>query len=471
MLPKGIAEKQRLQYMARMADKETLEYSGFAGETGKAATLANKTLEEENPYFQKEAHSILKSTGGMSEEALVHSKLVGMPDKTDEDKKARKEKENEIRNEIQETQKTIQDRVGKDEYTIQVALKLKYITKEEAISEDPSVKARALATAKAMVTEQDLKNEAAAATYVKQFKPEDVKKIIDPDTFATRVGITLGNPRNLQRIQDNFGHKKLESVIQGRGGLNDATNTPAKLKEFAKNVNPALVQAIFTSPAYREITLEARKHMRDPNDRPTSNYDAFERGIRIEEILDEETKKKTKLPEFYNLQREAEEIGKEIAKLRREGRPTAEIEEAEGRFEEAAGTLTELWETGIKNTPLEERLGEISRLRGPYRGPTPRPPKPPRWKKKGPPPRRGGAPTPKGPRRPSPTPTPTPAPAAPAAAPTPKPTPPTPEISPETPPPSPVTRETRKGIPKREYRRLKKQKKKRRGEREEEEEY
>jgi len=359
MLPKGIAERQRLQYMARMADKETLEHSGFAGETGEAATLANKTLEEENPYLQKEAHSILKSTGGMSEEALVHSKLVGMPDKTDEDRKARKEKENEIRNEIQETHKTIQDREGKDEYTIQVALKLKYITKEEAISEDPSVKARALATAKANVTEQDLRNEAAAVTYVKQFKPEDIKKIIDPDTFATRVGITLGNPRNLQRIQDNFGLKKFKAVIEGRGGLNDVTNTPEKLDYFSRKVNPALAQAIFRSPAYREIDLEARKHMLDPNDQPTTNPDDFERRTEIQKKLETAP---PALQSFNRLHIQAIKHQRRIEELEMRGQPTTQREKLlDSNLEEIASR----WPQIEKNEKLRKGWIEIEKLRNP----------------------------------------------------------------------------------------------------------
>ncbi len=269
MLPKGIAEKQKLQYMTRMAEKETLEHSGFAGETGEAASLANKTLEDENPYLQKEARSILKSTGGMSEKALIHSNLVGMPDKTKEDKEARKEKEDEIREEIKETRDIIEKRVGKDDYTIEVGLKLKYITKDDVKGNRTAAltEIQRRAALKPDEFERAQRNIAASATFTKELKPEDMKKMIDPDAFATRVGLTLGNPRNLQKIQDNFGIKKLKAVIERRGGLNDAMGSREKLEKFYK-INPQMIKALFTSPAYKELNIEGTKYIPE-------GYDTF----------------------------------------------------------------------------------------------------------------------------------------------------------------------------------------------------
>jgi hypothetical protein len=270
---KAIFGTDRLQYMARMAENEVLEYTSSDFQKEAKAERAS-TFTKENPYFQKEAHTLRKALGDMGEEELIHSKLVGLTDKTKRD-----EKEKEIREEIKKTGEIIQERLGHEGITIEAGLKLKYITKEE-VDKD---KVKAVTTAKAKLTAEEmtkfLTNTVAAATDVKELKPEDIKKMIDPDTLATRIGLTLGNPRNLQRIQDSFGHKKLKSVIEGRGGLNDATNTPEKLDKFARDINPALVQAIFTSPAYREIDIEARKHMLDAAGRPTEHYANFKERL------------------------------------------------------------------------------------------------------------------------------------------------------------------------------------------------
>ncbi len=285
MLPKGIAEKQRLQYTAHMADKNTLKFTSpeFQKE---ATTLANKTFEDENPYFQKEANTILNSTGGMTEEALVHSKLFGMPDKTVEDKEARKKKGDEIRQEILKTKGIIEERMGMENFIVEAAIELKYITREEATSSDPVTKAHALTTARAKAVGQDLRNIAAAATYRKESKPEDIKDIINPDNLADRVGLTLGNPRNLQKVQDNFGQKKFKGVIEGAGGLDSATDTSDKLDYYAKYVNPAMIQTILNTPAGREINLKARNNMLDPDDQPTNRSTDFNDRIRIQKGLE-----------------------------------------------------------------------------------------------------------------------------------------------------------------------------------------
>ncbi len=286
MLPAGIQKRQRMQYMAHMADKGTLKYTSFAGATGEAAQLANKTLEGEKEgetlYFQKEADAILNSTGGMTKKAMIHSKLVG---KTGT---ARAEAQTDIEKEIQETEDIMRQRNNIDDLTIEVGLKLKYITKNEVDTDQIAALAEthAEATTRGINIDEEIGNLAAGATYRKESKPEDIKDIIDPDNFADRVGLTLGNPRNLQKIQDNFGIKKFRAVIEGRGGLNDATNTPEKLEAFAKNVNPAMAQAIFTSPAYREVDLEARNNIRDLDDRPTTNYDDLKTKFEVDKKLD-----------------------------------------------------------------------------------------------------------------------------------------------------------------------------------------
>lgn len=276
-LPRQMKEDRRLQYIAAMG--ENIEFTSFGGKDGEAAKLANKAIIKENPYLAKDASDVLKRTGGISEEAFIHSKLIGMPDKTPENRAARTEKTAEIQKEIDKTGKTIQDRLGNDALIIEAGLKLKYITKEEIGKDEVA----ALAEAKTKVTAEEmtkfLRDTAAGATLVKEFKPDDVKKIIDPDNLATRVGLTLGNPKNLQKIQDNFGSKKLKAIIEGRGGLNDATNTPEKLDKFVAEVNPQMGRALFTSPALRELDGAWQKNMKNKNGEPTKQFNDYMEGL------------------------------------------------------------------------------------------------------------------------------------------------------------------------------------------------
>lgn len=324
MLPGWLKKQRKGQYMARMADKGTLKFASkeFRDE---AANWANEIREKENPYYQKEAMAIAKALPAtVSEEALVHSKLIGMPNETPEDKAARRKKEQEIREEIKETQRIMEKRIGRENFIIEAALQLKYVTKDDVERNRRAALAeiQRRAALQPGELEQAQRNIAASATFVKELEPEDIKKIIDPDNFATRVGITLGNPRNLQKIQDNFGIKKLKAVIEGMGGLNDATNSPEKLDEFYQ-INPQMINAILNSPAYRELEIEARKHMRDPQGQPTTNFNAFRKrgelqraSIRTTPSLTEMEQEKIKMEQMLGAEEiTVENLQREISKL------------------------------------------------------------------------------------------------------------------------------------------------------------
>ena len=349
LLPQPIKSQWRAQYMAKMADKEILEFTSPEFQKEAKAVRAS-IFEKENPYFQKEAHSIRKALGDMGEEELVHSKLVGLTG-TDRD-----EKEKEIKEEIKKTKGIIQERLGDKGITIEAGLKLKYITKEEVDKDKVAATAKAKAKLTAEEITQFLTDTAAAATDVKELKPEDIRKIIKPDTLATRIGLTLGNPRNLQKIQDSFGHKKLKDVIEGRGGLNDATNTPEKLDEYARKINPAMARSILTSPAYREIEIEARRHMLNPSGQPTISPAAFEKRRRVLEILEEEPK----LSRFDKLQLKERKYRERIEELRKRGQPTTYWENRLATEQQRVATLRQKIER-IKR--LREKWEEIERLK------------------------------------------------------------------------------------------------------------
>ena len=367
MVPSAVRRQRRVQYMARLAEKETLEdtSSKFQEE---AKENARSIFKKGDPYYQKEAMTIAKNLpdtfeGPEGEKAYIAMKSFGKKDVPGDNAKTRAE--NEAREEIKKTREEIKRRLSDDDLTTEVGLKLKYIF-EEDVTKD---KAAAIAKVKADAARDglDLKREmekviditAPTATFVKEFKPEDVKKLIEPNTLANRIGLTLGNPRNLQRIQDAFGRKKFESVIKGRGGLDDATNTPEKLDKFAKDINPSLAQAIRRSPAYREIDVEARKHMLDPNDQPTTNPDAFERRIEIQKKLE---KTSPLLQNFNNLHIRGYQLQRKIEDLQLRGKPTVTQEK---RLESILQDIAIQQARIERNTNLRTEWEEIENLRRP----------------------------------------------------------------------------------------------------------
>jgi len=350
-----ISEKLESQFMARMADKETLEFTSPEFQK-KARDIRKKIFVEEDPYFQKEAHSLRKALGGMEEEEYIGSKLVG---RTGED---RTKKEKEVRKKLKETQEIIQRRLGDEGITIEAGLKLKYITEEEVDKDKAAAaaKAKMKLTTKEIETflKEDLRHTTAAALDVKEFKPEDIRKMIDPAGLANRVGLTLGNPRNLQRIQEHFGLKKLKDVIEGRGGLDDATDTPEKLLEYATKINPAMARAILTSPAYREMDLKARKNMLDPLDQPTTSSAAFERRMRVEEIV----KDNPILQNARNLFKNINMTTRDLAKAKED----AEIKAIQQQLESLRDRTSSIKDEFLTEHPEEKRRWEeLERLMQP----------------------------------------------------------------------------------------------------------
>ena len=137
--------------------------------------------------------------------------------------------------------------------------------------------------------EKELEN-AAVALFVKNQKPEDVKKAYDPtDSYAKRVGITMGNSKNLQRVQDQFGRKKFDRIIKDPGGLNSATDTPEKADYFATKVNPAMARTAIDSIAAREMgDIEIQRQMTDTQGRPTNSYGAYKQKLKLKTMIEKD---------------------------------------------------------------------------------------------------------------------------------------------------------------------------------------
>ncbi len=211
---------------------------------------------------------------------------------------------------IDKTAKIIQERLGDEKIQIETGVELKIFTRDEA-KQNPSKVAQTIRDIKqaiengtplprylapettAKLTSETrtklrnwLRDTAATTSYVRDLRPEYIKLIADPDEDpGTRMGITLGAPENFRQIQQNFGRKTLLDMIEGPGGLNEATNTPEKMERFYKDA-PQLARAIFTNPFMREIPIEGRNQLRDIGGRPTTNFKAFETRMKINRQLE-----------------------------------------------------------------------------------------------------------------------------------------------------------------------------------------
>ena len=244
-----------------------------------------------------------------------------------------------------------------DNSVISLGLKLKYITPDD-VSKD---RMKALNN-----VNEKLKNEAAAATYVRDFKAGDIGKIANTKTLGTRTGFILGNPNNFQKIVDEHGVGALKDAVEGDGGLNDATNTAIKLDKFFDTNKYA--SSFFKNPALSHVDFAGRSQMRDPDDQPTNRLDLFEKKRKIEDLL-----KKDPLAEGYsNLQKEIKELDqtrqeiiqkiarnevKEIAQAR------SQINKIEQELMRNADLLIKNEEMIEKNPTSRETLKEVERIR------------------------------------------------------------------------------------------------------------
>lgn len=225
---------------------------------------------------------------------------------------------------IDETEKFIRDNVSDEDLTIEAGIRFKYITRADVKNN----RANALQTAqqelirKPWEKDQFVRDAAAGANFVREFKGSDIGNIINTKNLATRTGIILGNPSNLQRIADEHGQGALEDVITGKGGLNDATNDFDKIKEFRKR-SPKMFKGLFTNPALQYIDIEARNQMVDVHGQRTDNYNAFERTLRIEDELE---KASPLIQNFNGLHVKYREIEQQIKDHRLRGKPTASLE-------------------------------------------------------------------------------------------------------------------------------------------------
>ena len=313
---------------------------------------------KEDTDYVKEARQAAKySPDELSEPLRLKMKISG---KTGDDRNNALEA---AREEIDNTVDFMKRNLSEDDLTLEAGIKLKYITRKD-VKDD---RANALNTAKQNLRpdriKQYLRDTAAAANFVSEFKSADISNIIDTKNLATRTGIMLGNPANLQRIADEHGKKALEDVITGRGGLNDATNTYEKMISFAE-ASPRMFKGLFTLPALQYIDIEARKHMVDPEGRPTDNYKIFRKTLEMENKL---ASSSPELKRYYNLHKGASALQRRIETKQARGQST-KTEEA--KLQTTFARIASGWDEIENNETWRKEWINIEKIRDPKRGET-----------------------------------------------------------------------------------------------------
>jgi len=359
---KGLSSKDRLSAAAKMGSN--LEYTSKEFQSAVQAD-AKSVFAGNNLSYADEAKSIAKTYGGdvVDEKTLKEMKGIG---KTGTDRRMAFE---EVEKDIKETAEHIKSSLSNDDLTIEAGLKLKYITKED-LDKD---KAQALVKAKASLTADEtakfLRDTAAAANYIREFKAGDIGKMADTKSLSARTGLTLGNPNNLQKVIDEHGKAALRDVFEGRGGLNNLADSPDKLDKLYKT-NSGMVRSLMNNPALQNMDWKGRNQMRDVYDKMTSRFDFYERRMQAHEILE----KDADLARYNTLQNEIDGLKKDIGDLEAASKgPVSrnveiKISEAKGKVTRAEEARKGLWDKKIAPDPKKKSNWErVQSIRNPKR--------------------------------------------------------------------------------------------------------
>lgn len=129
-----------------------------------------------------------------------------------------------------------------------------------------------------IASQQFLRDVAASKMYVEKMKSGDMKGA-NIDSLAFRLGSQNFTSGHFQQIEQEFGKDGLEKVITGTGGVGTLS-----ADEFYKK-NEGLFKNFITNPALSYISIDARDQMTDADDQKTKNFDTYERGQNIKEII------------------------------------------------------------------------------------------------------------------------------------------------------------------------------------------
>jgi len=353
---KHLDKNDLLRVGSKMGKNMAYASKDFQDDVNGAAT---KSLISGNPAYQEEAKDIAKvSPNIMTEAVRIAMKTHGKKENSPEWIAAR----DEVKAEITETAKLIRSNLNltDDNSIINVGLKLKYITQGDVTKN----RAEALNT-----VNKKIMDEAATATYVRDFKAGDIGKIANTKALGVKMGFVLGNPNNFQRIVDEHGVGALKDAVEGAGGLNDATDTTDKLdKLFDVNQN---AKAFFTNPALSQIDFSGRNKMLDPDDQSTRQIDAYERRRKVQKRL---STAPVILQNFNGLRVKANQLQQKIEEYKRKhgGTPagiaaaTAATVTLNKRLFMTEQEITRIYYQKInKNEKLRKEWQEIEKLRKP----------------------------------------------------------------------------------------------------------
>ncbi|MBI2642188.1 MAG: hypothetical protein HYW96_01285 [Candidatus Wildermuthbacteria bacterium] len=350
-MSKKLGAHDFVQFAAKMG-KDITKPRGARGKEFRERVLAARDKTAQVGYLQESVgtiNDIMSET--VTEKILIDTKIAsGM--KADEAQK-------EVQKVMDEHKQKVRAYVSDDDLAIEAGIKFNYITRQEADAD----KTAALARAQASLTQDQkrtfLNNTAAAMSHAKTLKPQDIASVADPKTLSFRLAMRESNPANLQRIGDNFDQATLQDILSGAGGLNEAANSPKKLRALYEQ-NPRLVRALFTNPVLQGMDFEGRNQLLDIFDKPTANFDAFVRRERAQKIAQTDP-----------VLQKAHDHFRDVAKMqeaRRAVQTDAEVRDMDEQIQSINDRLSAMKDELLKTNPAQTRSWE--ELEGIMRVPT-----------------------------------------------------------------------------------------------------
>lgn len=316
-------DTDKLKFIGRMIKLDTLKYEP---DIQKMAVEYQERFAE-SPYYKKEVGDIQDV---MPDKVTVKSAIdfeVG-----------------------EEAKDKMQDKINEAAEEITVKAKID-VELNEKIEEE--------AGKKGLTKEQTIKDIAAGAVHARELKPKDMAPMIKGSltSLATRIGSQSWTSGHLQRLIESWPREIVENVLNQPGGLNATIKSSEDLEEFARDPGRRrLIHFFARTPAGRAWNWAGLNYMRDPEGQPTTNFEDFEKTLRIQEELDKTPELKT----FNKLHVEANRYQRRIEELQRRGQSTTHWED---RYRETSIKLTSRWEQIEKDKQLREKWEEIKKLR------------------------------------------------------------------------------------------------------------
>jgi len=254
-----------------------------------------------------------------------------------------------------EDKKEMEDKIKKTAEEIEVTAKIDVKLNEE-IEKSRGTIAR----------EEYVKNLAAGAVHLREMKVADFPEVAKSSltSLTGRLSTHGMTDRQIYKIYETFGKDVVDKLLEETGGLNAIFKgkTSEKATELLEKIykeNPKIIRFFAQTPAGRAMNWEGLKHMRDPYNQPTTTFAAFERRLKIQDILNTDSI----LKRYNKLQIDMKECERMINKNKIEGKPTTHWE---NRRADNIQKANQLWISRIAaDFKRREQWEEIGRLRKP----------------------------------------------------------------------------------------------------------